>query len=154
MALEQKQVSVAKTKDNHKRNLYSMLGKEEYRIILFMLKNGKALTYVQLKDRAGLKIRSGLFAYYMRNLRDHDLIVKSHEHYVISFKGKRVIKAIEILMSAENLKIENYPSCLKLRVSNYQDDEDLLAEATKRIITEIKKLNEANQTNSSLKKKQ
>ena len=70
------------------------------------------------------------------NLLDH----VGQKFYTLSFKGKKIYNAIDIINQAEGINIENYPQCMTFRVADPMNDEDLLNEAVKRVIKEIRKI--------------
>lgn len=130
------------------RDIFVAISDVRSRSILEILRREKHLTYSALLriwqeyNKSKSRYNSGLFAFHLRKLKAHNLIMNenSTRQYLLSFKGKQIFKAIDIINKIEKIEIKTYPACLRIRMSDSFSDEELLNEAVTRIITEIKKI--------------
>jgi len=135
------------------RGIFVVLSHKKSRSILEILHTNKHLSYSELmeswrvvNDYNKHSWHSGLFPYHLRKVRHYNLIRKeiSTKHYHLSFKGKKIYEAIDLINKAEKINLGTYPSCIKIRVSDFYTDEELLNSAVERILKEIKKLKVSN----------
>ena len=124
---------------------YTVLANVKSRNMMKILKENGPMNYSVLMDiwngMNGYKNTSGIFAHVLRNLNDYNLVGKEEGRklYYLSFKGKKIMRVIETIDQFEKINIHDYPDCLKLRVSNGLDDEELLSKAVARILKAMKK---------------
>lgn len=128
------------------RDIFVAISDKKTRTILDILHSTQQMTYTDLMND-WLKVNeikrqsSGRFAYHLRKLMHYFLIDKlNNRFYTLSFKGKKIYNAISIINQTEKINMSKYPSCVKIRVSNVLNDEELLNEAVRRIVKEVRKI--------------
>ena len=65
--------------------------------ILFMLYKDNTLTYSEIKDKSGFdktRNESGKFAYYIRRLKDRNIIKKDGKYYFLTRLGLQITKLV------------------------------------------------------------
>ena len=139
------QIIIQKINQRKIKTIYSVLANVKSRNVMKILKENGPMSYSVLMniwdEMNGYKNRTGTFAYVLRSLNDNNLVGKEEGRnlYYLSFKGKKIMTVIETIDRFEKINIHDYPDCLKLRVSNGLDDEELLNKAVTKILKAIKK---------------
>lgn len=139
------QIIIQKIYQRKIKTIYSVLANVKSRNMMKILKENGPMNYSVLMDiwnrMNGNKNSSGMFGHVLRNLDDYNLVgkEKGRKLYYLTFKGKKIMTVIETVDRFEKINIHDYPDCLKLRVSNILDDEELLNEAVSRILKAIKR---------------